>query len=352
MPGARTQPETPPGPPVDHDSATPFHPPTDDAARSDPGRPAPRRRWDVRQSTGPAWLITCAGAAARAHAHIRARLLRDTPGHGSAPHGVRGRRVRTLRAWRRVRLIAVTAAVALIAGACVLVLAGWAMVRGSPTWWRQIDPDDPRTIAWAETVHRAVGQHLTERRTGDQAHAASYVPESGGSRWQSEPWRVSLEPQDANAWLNVELPRWLNATGDGTGWPKAFSQLQVEFRDGHLYIGVRVEADGRSQVLSASLRPEVREDGSLWVPADWVHVGRLPVPAAWVLGEAEQRLPDLVPDELRRLPETRAMLRAFAGEHAIVQEPVVRLPDDRYVRLLSIRSRNGRLEVTCRTEAR
>ena len=306
---------------------SPPTPPTDDAARSDPHTAAPN------------------SAQARSRAPRPARPPVSTP---PAPRSPWVRR-RALRLWRRLRTVALAGAVGLLAGLVVLMLAGWAMVRGSPTWWRQVDPSDPRTIAWAEAVHRAVGQHLTERRTADPSRNPD---DPDAPRWQSEPWSVRLEPHDANAWLNVELPRWLNASGDGHAWPNAFSQLQVEFREDQLFIGVRVEADGRSQVLSASLRPEVRADGSLWVPADWVHIGRLPIPAPWVLGEAEQRLPDLVPDELRRLPETRAMLRAFAGEHAIVQEPIVRLPDDRYVRLLNIRARHGRLEITCRTEAR
>lgn len=262
---------------------------------------------------------------------------------------VRARRVRRARAlrWlRRVRLLLITTGIGLGAGAVVLTLAGWAMVRGSPPWWRQIDTDDARTIEWAEAVHRAVGQHLTERRDGDVAERGPGEP-----RWQSEPWRVALRPMDANAWLNIELPRWLEASGEAAGFgPGGFSQLQVEFRDGLVHVGVRVETEGRLQVLSATLRPRVADDGALWVPADWVHVGRLPVPAGWVLDEAEARLSDVVPDEVRDLPEMRAMLRAFAGERAIVREPLVRLPDGRRVRLLDVRPRDGLLEVTCRTE--
>ena len=99
-----------------------------------------------------------------------------------------------------------------------------------------------------------------------------------------------------------------------------------------------------------TLDPQIREDGSLWMPARWVSVGRLAVPGDWVIDHADRRRDQFIPEDLKDLPETAAMFRAFAGEAPIATDAVVTLGDGRVVRLLEMRPADGRLELTCRTE--
>src|SRR5262249_8134771 len=132
--------------------------------------------------------------------------------------------------------------------------------------------------------------------------------------------------------------------------PPDLTQLQVEFENGQVHIGAMVRQGHAQRILTATLEPRLESDGSLWFTATWLHAGRLPVPASWILNLSADPAHDSIPERIRKLPETAAMLRAFSGEIPIVQTPVVGLGDGRRVRLLSLAARDGRLEVRCRTE--
>ena len=266
------------------------------------------------------------------------------------------------------------------------VLAGGLMIRdmarGQPVWWHPVANND-ETRAEALVVENAWLSQLSLRRSADQtndtAHTDAVVRETGHSStsatsptpsppadadtlttdhsrplaYRSDPWSVAMSEQQANAWLASRLPEWVENSGELTGWPDEVTDLQVDFDAPYLRIGVRViDKDGRARVLSATLRPELRGDGSLWLEADWVHVGRLSIPADWVLGEAEARADELLPAGLRDLPESRAFFRRLAGEAPVVERPLWRLPDGRQVRLIALQAGHDKLIVTCRTELR
>jgi hypothetical protein len=223
---------------------------------------------------------------------------------------------------------------------CAVAMAA-TLADQAPAWWRSVRGDDPKTLAIGIDVENRTGNTLYKVRPGDAEVAG---------RYQSEVWTVHVSAAEANAWLNARLPGWLRSQWDDQTWPSEMSEVQVEFRDGLIAVGARITVAGRDRYFTATIAPEVREDGSLWMPARWVSVGRLAVPGDWVIDHADRRRDQFVPDELKDLPETAAMFRAFAGEAAMAQDAVVTLGDGRVVRLLAMRPEDGRLELTCRTE--
>jgi hypothetical protein len=235
---------------------------------------------------------------------------------------------------RRVQRWALGGAMALVAGTCLLLLAALILVRSSPSWWRTIRRDDPAVIAKGAGVENGVINLMNKSRAA-----------AGGA---SDPWSFEVTPEQANAWLNVRLPKWLANQKDDFRWPKDLSDVQVDFRPQRITIGARLTRRGHDQVLSATLEPRLDDSGRLFAPATWVSLGRLSVPADWVLDpvSAEQYMPPAI----SKLPETDALIRAFAGEGAVVQRATFRLGDGRRVRILSIVPREGALRITCQTE--
>ncbi len=253
---------------------------------------------------------------------------------------------RTLRRLARVRgvrwVVAAGVVVVLLAsglGVFATILAG-----SAPTWWRSVNTAASATQELGVAFENAVSNQLTRVRPAD----ASLQP---GERWQSEPWGIAIEPKEVNAWLNARMPGWLESRGDLEQWPDELEQLQVDFDQGLIRVGLQVTTPKGSQIVTAHLRPRVDEQGAVWLPAERLDIGRLPLPASWVLPSAEGWASDAVPTEFGEradLSTIFGLLRGIASRN----EPVVPLPDGRQVRLLDVRARDGRLELTCRTEAR
>jgi hypothetical protein len=217
--------------------------------------------------------------------------------------------------------------------ASVLVVLSISLTRLSPLWWRTIQASDPATIVAAETIENDVVNVVYAVR-GEQADV----------------WAVAFRAPAANAWLNTRFAQWLANADAEFEWPEEISDLQVEFDDGLIHIGVLLRADERSQVLSVSLRPEIRADGSLWVRVESAFVGRLPIPAGWIVDRAGEHWPEVLPTRLHELPETAHLLAALAGDGPLHSDPVLDLGDGRRVRLLGLAPERGQLRITCRTE--
>lgn len=226
------------------------------------------------------------------------------------------------------------------------------MMQRSPSWWRAVNTTDPRTIQSAQAVENGLTTLFHQERAPAAAAPATTDPRPLHSltRVASDEWRFTLRATDANAWLNTRLPAWITRREDLSAWPKEIEQIQVDFHDGMISIGAQVRAAGVVRVLSADVVPEIRPDGSLWLPARAVRVGTLPLPTGVVLRGARQQANDMVPVSIRDTADSDLLWRAFLGDAALAQSPTVRLPDGRRVRILNLRSHNGILEITCRTE--
>ena len=245
------------------------------------------------------------------------------------PHDPQSRRARL----RRLRVWLLGVGVTLVLVASVVVVVSIGLARMAPTWWRTIRPNDQATIDAAESIENDVVNTAYRLRTESE-----------------EPWAVALRAPDANAWLNTRLGQWLANADAEFEWPDELRDLQVEFDEGLVHIGLLVREGERSQVLSASLRPEIREDGSLWVRVESMALGRLPIPAGWVVGRADEHWPEALPARLLEQPMTQRVLSALTGDEPLQADPVLDLGDGRRVRLLDIDPVQGQLRVTCRTE--
>jgi hypothetical protein len=295
-----------------------------------------------------------------------------------------------------------------------------ARVRGEPWWWGGagvlgVGQGEDGVEDAARALENGVFSQLHLRRdwTGGAGEAG------GGGLRASAAWSVGLRAEQANAWLETRLPKWVagqvrasrevggesaevpggavvlassaggagapmetpgpdgragleelgesgrrariveDAAGEGGAvegmrWPEEIRSVRVRFVAGEILIGARVERAGRSQVVGAALRPELRGDGSLWLVAQRVSVGGLTVPASWVLREGGGGAEELVPEALRDVPAAADFFRVFAGELPVVRDSSVRLSDGRRVRLMGIESvqttEGERLVLTCRTE--
>jgi hypothetical protein len=218
----------------------------------------------------------------------------------------------------RALVIAILLTCALIGG------ANWLISR-NPSWWRDVKPLDPETSYTAEQVENGVVTQLSLARPADG--------ESKG--YKSQPWSVSLTDSDANAWLATRLKQWTE--NRGVAWPAGISDPQVSFSEGVVHLGVRTHG----QVVSVALAPTFRPDGSLWLAVEGTALGGLPLPTDHVLTNIESGA---------RTPKTQHALDIIQGKEALLKDPVIKLEDGRVVRLLKLIPKDGRLEVTCRTE--
>ena len=243
--------------------------------------------------------------------------------------------------WRRLRRRVLAASVGGLFVCSIFLFSAWTLSRAAPTWWRTVQREDPGTIRLATIVENTV--------VNSAYHDWPVVTIEEGLR-RSEPWTLSVDATEVNAWLNVRLPKWLANQKEQFRWPQDVSDIQVEFHDDRITLGARVRAGDRHQVLTATLTPRLDEHGRLYLPARSVNLGRLNIPASWVLQPIRDNAEDYIPPQLRRLPETEALFRAFGGKEALVQRATVRLDDGRRIRILGITPRGGRLLITCQTE--
>jgi len=245
------------------------------------------------------------------------------------------------------RAVLVGAGVGLVAVASVGVVAAYLLSGSRPGWWPEIDTRDPAFVESAERVHNGLASELHRSRAGA----------SDGALWKSEPWRMAVRTGDANAWLAVEMRRWMeDRAAEKARLLGEVGDVVVSFSNGKILAGASVDTPEGQRYLWTTLTPEVDTWGSLWLRAETVHVGRLPMPAMWVLESAASELgdsdqdPSFIPASVADLPETRELIRTLLGERPMLELPVLRLIDGRRVRLLALEPRDGYVEFLCRTE--
>lgn len=253
-------------------------------------------------------------------------------------------RARLARIRRPRRRTFIAAGLTIVGLATLSAPIALVLSHAAPAWWRSVDTLDARTIERAEALENGVLYHLQQSRGEGSA-----------------PWRAAVHAADANAWLNTRLPKW--ARNQNIAWPPRVKEIQVHFDAGRMYLGVRLRDESRDQYLTAAVEPRIDPEGSMWLHAHTVSIGRLTLPASWILPGLSQRLGsgagprakargEIIPEDLATLPETRELLRALNGEIPIARAPIIRLVDGRRVRLLEIIPRNGRLELSAVTQGR
>ena len=272
------------------------------------------------------------------------------------PPGARQRAARAARWAHRWRVRIAWSVAAAGCGIVALGLFAMTLADSEPEWWSGASV---RSIEMAELARRVENGAITHI-TADHQGATTAAVE----------WPVKLSDDQANAWLNLRLPVWLprmtaeefvdvrDASGavierrpvGGVGWPESVDEVRVAFVDGRFRIGARVRTGEGTQVFGATLAPEVREDGSLWMKATSVSVGRVGMPAGLVLGRDGGRLREYLPASLVDSAEGEAIFSKLAGEAPMFEDAVIRLGDGRRVRLLSLEVASDSLVAWFRTE--
>lgn len=222
---------------------------------------------------------------------------------------------------RMTARVAVACLLALIGLGTLTALGAYRLSFSAPDWWRTVAAQSPGTIALAEGTEQAVTSALHRRR------------ELG------EPWTVAVSAPEANAWVNVMLPRWLeNRDVDRPEWAR---EVQLNFEHGSVAGGAKVEDDrGRPRYVTLRAEPVIDAMGALWLQPRGASVGRLSVPLRWTFEEFE-----------RRASGDRAdLVAAIMGRQPVARSASVSLGDGRVVRITGVRVEEGRLLVTCVTE--
>jgi len=222
---------------------------------------------------------------------------------------------------RTVARVVVAVVLALIGIGTVGALGAYRLSSMAPEWWRTVDAGAPGTIELAERAEQAVSAAVHKRRA------------------LGEPWTVAVSVREANAWLNVMLPRWLE--NQGTALPGWAEEAQVHFDRGWVAAGVRVRDDeGTTRYASIRASLEVDGSGALWVRPEGASLGRLRAPLGWAFGVLERRAGE----------EQAELVAALAGEAPAAREAALELGDGRVVRLRGVHLRSGKLLLTCVTE--
>ncbi|MFA6044507.1 MAG: hypothetical protein WC718_05945 [Phycisphaerales bacterium] len=231
------------------------------------------------------------------------------------------------------------AAALLLCGFVTLLLLAGLLTRITPAWWGASEPG-AGTKARAETLENAVITQLTLARDPDPA----FVPPHAGA-WRSRPWAVSIAQSDLCAWLDDRLPQWLSNRDRSFVWPGELSRPRVTCVEGSIRVGVLAGQDS-PRVVWAELTPEIRADGSFWLVAQRAWVGRLPIPASWVLGGGGGYLPK----SARSKNPMHDWLGALRGNTPMALPASIRLDQGRLVRILKVTSREGKIEVVAVSE--
>jgi len=230
---------------------------------------------------------------------------------------------------RAIRRILRVAAVlfALLAAAVVLVLA---LTLSTPTWYTPPPPTAPTTIALADKLEQAAVSQLTQVRPADPAPTTS-------PKYRSDAWSVSISQDDANAWLAVRLPAWLASRQ--TTMPGLISQPFIRFDDGAATIAAAYEGTPRL-ILGQRIAANIDEAGDLHIALGATHAGRMTAPGSLLsIGAVRDMLTNLKGANVKLTDDTLTFT-----------QPTLRLDDGRFVRVLGLWVKDGRLEVMCRTE--
>ena len=245
---------------------------------------------------------------------------------------------------RRHRRIWIGAGVTLIALGCIAFVAASVATRLTPAWWdTAIDLDD-HSIDRARGFESALVTELNRVRAGTRSDLAS--------PWKSQPWAVAMQSGDMNAWIEHVAPKWI-ATREQTGsWPRELVQMRISFGSDSWHIGVQIMSGNRTHFLAVDVTPRFEQDGSLWLTAHSVEVGRLQLPASLVLRRAPELFEHYLPPSIRGDPRSACLLDALKGNTPLAVEPAIHLADGRRVRILELHSTLNRLEIVARTERR
>lgn len=197
------------------------------------------------------------------------------------------------------------------------------LVTRRPVWYRPPDPMDMRVMALADRVEYRIIEEAQRIR-----------PDEGA-------WTVRIRSEQVNAWLASRLPKWV-ANRYEQGWPDALGTPQVRLAEASIDLATEVQLHGRAQVIVLTVAPWLDDDGGMRLRLDGIQLGRIPLG-----GDPISRLTELLDGVVDIDDRMRSWIAVLTGETAI--DPIIRLADDRRVRITDLRVDHDLADVTCRT---
>ncbi|RNC80292.1 MAG: hypothetical protein ED559_00300 [Phycisphaera sp.] len=244
-------------------------------------------------------------------------------------------RRRLARFMRRKRAILASVMVVVLGVVSIGAAISVSLARAAPSWWVDVDKASQRNIDLSNQVQNGTLTHITADR--------------GTLIGGSVEWPVMMTDEAANAWLNIGLPDWFSKISGGMPWPESVTQIQIVFDSGTVRIGVRALTETGSRIYSCAIVPELRDDGSLWMKAKTVSMGKLTLPASWVLRGADTSAASYIPEQLRGTAQAEALFEKLTGQLPLFELAEVDLSDGRVVRLTDLRVRDGTVIALCVT---
>jgi hypothetical protein len=178
---------------------------------------------------------------------------------------------------------------ALVALVSLMIGVGWWLAAHPPTWWQETDANSPQTRHTSRAVENWAVSTMT------RAHP------------EGERWAVTLTEDDANAWLAVRLPMWVES--EHGQWPEGIRSVRVRFHDGRIVLGADIREPGREEprVVAAAFRLSVEENGQSSLDIDWTQINRLKLPGSvgvsrlseWLDGAGEDEIADQLASLIR-----------------------------------------------------
>lgn len=169
------------------------------------------------------------------------------------------------------------------------------------------------------------------RRRQAAAEFSARAEEFAVAAEEERAWQIEFTEQQVNAWLWEELPRRLSPHERAV-----LSQPLVEFGDGSLRLGARVDSDQYRGVLSVELRPRVETEGRLVLDIASIRAGDLPIPAhRWIAEAAHQIEQSDWPVQLEQEPQLRLVvdLRELGAEWSPLRRAQLRITPELFTLL-------------------
>jgi hypothetical protein len=220
-----------------------------------------------------------------------------------------------LRRWFRWRRAAAAGLVVFLLGVSIISWVAWRRSWQQPEWW-QPAPQGPEVAPAAERLEQQV------------------VSDGHRVRAVGEAWELALEEGATNGWLSTRLVDWMNTRVPPVSLGAGVKSVRVMFRAGALYLAGELE---QGRIVTVGVSPAVDERGRLVLVIRSASVGRLGLPSTWAARALQ--------------PAARAGLR-IEGESIVMEEPVLKLADDRRVRITGVQVSEGQLKLTCKTLGR
>lgn len=215
-----------------------------------------------------------------------------------------------------------------------LALATLWRARATPPWWSTVSPTDPIAIQRAESLEIRLNNTLSNP-----------APPPPTTNSDIALWTIDITPEEANAWINLRLPRWLA----NRELPAPFEpgSLTIAFRDGKLIAGARLpaSADEHQHIVGVTLAPRIDEQHNLIAPITAFHLGSLSLPRAI----AADRLTTLIPPEYAQDPDVTAALDALLHAKPLTHAPTLSSDNHHAVRILAIDITPQRARLHCTT---